>query len=61
MQACIESVAEGLKRANAPRKVVEAGVAIDEAIQASLQPSKELVGYVQNWVARNRGNNRYGQ
>ena len=61
MQACIESAAEDLKRANAPRKVVEAGEYIDAAIRARLRPSKELVDYVQNWVARNRGNDRYGK
>lgn len=54
------SIAEELKTLSAPRKVVEAGEGIDEAVQAGLSPSQELVGYVQQWVTRNRGNNRYG-
>jgi hypothetical protein len=55
------SIANDLKRLSAPRKVVEAGVALDEAIQARLSPSVALVAYVREWVTRNMGNNRYGR
>lgn len=53
-------IADELKALNAPRKVVEAGVLLDEASEARIRPSGELVAYVREWVTRNRGNNRYG-
>jgi hypothetical protein len=55
------SIANDLRRLSAPRKVVEAGVALDEAIQARLSPPVALAAYVREWVARNMRNNRYGR
>jgi hypothetical protein len=55
------SIANDLRRLSAPRKVVEAGVALDEAIQARLSPPAALAAYVREWVTRNMGNNRYGR
>jgi hypothetical protein len=53
-------IADELKALSAPRKVVEAGVLLDEASAARIRPSGELVAYVREWVTRNMGNNRYG-
>ena len=55
------SIENDLKRLSAPSKVVQAGVAIDKAVQARLSPPSEFVAYVREWVTRNQGNNRYGQ
>ena len=55
------SIEQDLKSLSAPRKVLEAGVAIDQAVQANLSPSSEFVAYVRDWVTRNQGNNRYGR
>jgi hypothetical protein len=55
------SIANDLKRLSAPRKVVEAGVALDEAIQARLSPSGALAAYVREWVTRNQACNKYGR
>ena len=55
------SIETELKTLCAPRKVLEAGVALDAAHQASTDPPDELVRYVRDWVTRNRGNNRYGK
>lgn len=56
----IRMIADELKALSAPRKVVEAGVLLDEAFAACIRPSSELVAYVREWVTRNMGNNRYG-
>ena len=55
------SIETELKTLCAPRKVLEAGVAIDHAVQANLSPPSEFVRYVRDWVSRNMGNDRYGR
>lgn len=55
------SVADDLRRLNAPSRVVEAGIEIDKQVQARVPVSVGLSLYIKAWVTRNRGNNRYGR
>jgi len=45
----------------APPRVVEAGEIIDRYLQANLPPPADVLLYVRQWVANNRGNDRYGK
>ena len=55
------AIANDLRRLNAPRKVLEAGIEIDRQVADSVPVSLSLSSYIRDWVTRNRGNNRYGQ
>ncbi|MBT9134287.1 MAG: hypothetical protein DDT38_01018 [Firmicutes bacterium] len=56
MNIKVELEAEG-----APPRVLEAGEIIDRYLQANLPPPADVLLYVRQWVANNRGNNRYGK
>ena len=55
------SIEDELKTLQAPRKVIEAGVALDEAHEAGMDPPDGCEHYVREWVTRNRACNRYGK
>lgn len=55
------SIEQDLIDLDAPTKVREAGRECDAASQAGLRPPRALAEYIQQWVNRNRGNNRYGK
>ena len=54
------SIKSELQSLGAPRNVVDAGDMIDKNVSAGLMPQGWAVRYVQEWVTRNRSNNRYG-
>ena len=54
------SIKDELIALSAPRNVVDAGAIIDKNVSAGLMPQGWAVRYVQEWVTRNRSNNRYG-
>jgi len=56
MNIKVELEAEG-----APPRVLEAGEIIDRYLQANLPPPSDVLLYVRQWVANNRGNDRYGK
>jgi len=55
------SIKHELEAEGAPPKVVEAGELIDRYTQANLRPPADVLLYVRQWVANNRGNDRYGK
>ena len=46
---------------SAPINVIDAGTVIEKNVSAGMQPQRWAVRYVQEWVSRQRGNNRYGK
>ena len=50
-----------LRNMGAPASIVDAGKTIDESRSAGLMPSRDLIQLVITWVAKYRGNNRYGK
>lgn len=44
-----------------PRNVRDAAIFVQSRLAAKLTPSRENVNYIECWVNRMRGNNRYGK
>jgi hypothetical protein len=55
------SIKDKLKELDAPRKVLEAADILDDHQRLGLTPPREFVQYVDDWLNRNRGNDRYGK
>ena len=50
-----------LKAEGAPRFVLDAGAVIDDHVHLGLNPPKDVVNIVERWLAKERGNDRYGR
>ena len=50
-----------LQEEGAPRHIIEAGTMIDDYVRLGLTPPKDVLSMVENWLARERGNDRYGR
>lgn len=50
-----------LREEGAPRHIIEAGTMIDDYVRLGLTPPKDVLSMVERWLARERGNNRYGR
>lgn len=45
----------------APPKVMEAAQKCADCLAVGVSPPRSLVNYIQGWVARNQGQDRYGK
>lgn len=55
------TIEDELRQRGAPPNVLEAGREIDKMQVAKLPPRRHHVIYVQDWVARQHGQNRWGR
>ena len=55
------SILTELTDMGAPPKVMEAAQECADCMTAGVSPPRSLVAYVQGWVARNQGQDRYGK
>ena len=55
------SIVTELEDLGAPKVILEAGKEIEASQKAGRTPSAELVSFVQRWVGRHNGQNRWGK
>lgn len=55
------SIITELTDMGAPPKVMEAAQECADCMAVGVSPPRSLVSFIQGWVARNQGQNRYGK